>query len=229
MARPLRIEYNGALYHITARGNERNPIYREEGDCQKFLDILAELPQRSSVLIHGYVLMGNHYHLLIETPKGNITKVMHYLNATYSGYFNKKYGRVGHLFQGRYKGLLIEKERYLLSVSRYIHLNPVRAGISRRPEEYKWSSYRAYGKGKKDKIITISPEYEGLSDSNIGRTKKYEEYVSERGKDSRRLGRYFKTGVCGSSSFTEKLRRNGLIPVWSHSGRPGKKCSAVEY
>ncbi len=155
MARPLRIEYNGALYHITARGNERNPIYREEWDYQKFLDILAELPQRYGILIHGYVLMGNHYHLLIETPKGNITKVMHYLNATYTGYFNKKYGRVGHLFQGRYKGLLIEKERYLLSVSRYIHLNPVRAGISRRPEEYKWSSYPEYiGREKKNKWLT---------------------------------------------------------------------------
>ncbi|OGW38621.1 MAG: hypothetical protein A2Y97_05770 [Nitrospirae bacterium RBG_13_39_12] len=155
MARPLRIEYNGALYHITARGNERNPIYREEWDYQKFLDILAEPPQRYGILIHGYVLMGNHYHLLIETPKGNITKVIHYLNATYTGYFNKKYGRVGHLFQGRYKGLLIEKERYLLSVSRYIHLNPVRAGMSGRPEEYKWSSYPEYiGREKKNKWLT---------------------------------------------------------------------------
>lgn len=101
MARPLRIEYEGALYHITARGNERNPIYREDGDYQKFLEILSGLPQRYGVILHGYVLMGNHYHLLIETTKGNITKAMHYLNAAYTGYFNKKYSRVGHLFQGR--------------------------------------------------------------------------------------------------------------------------------
>lgn len=118
MARPLRVEYDGALYHVTARGNERKPIYREEGDYQKFLDILSELPQRYGVIIHGYVLMGNHYHLLIETPLGNISRVMHYLNSNYTGYFNKKYKRVGHLFQGRYKGFVIEKERYLLSVSR---------------------------------------------------------------------------------------------------------------
>ena len=98
MARPLRIEYEGAVYHITTRGNERNPIYREDEDCQKFPEILSGLYQRYGVAIHGYVLMRNHYHLLIETPKGNISKAMHYLNATYTGYFNKKYSRVGHLF-----------------------------------------------------------------------------------------------------------------------------------
>lgn len=144
MARPLRIEYDGALYHITSRGNERNLIYREEEDYNKFLEILSELPQRYSILIHGYVLMGNHYHLLIETPKANITTVMHYLNTKYTVYFNRKYKRDGHLFQGRYKGILIDKERYLLSVSRYIHLNPVRAKFVDRPEKYKWSSYPAY-------------------------------------------------------------------------------------
>lgn len=144
MARPLRIEYDGALYHITSRGNERNPIYKDEGDYDKFLDILSELPQRYGVVIHGYVLLRSHYHLLIETPKGNITKVIHYLNATYTGYFNRKYKRVGHLFQGRYRGILIEKDRYLLSLSRYIHLNPIRAKVVKRPEEYRWSSYPEY-------------------------------------------------------------------------------------
>jgi REP element-mobilizing transposase RayT len=105
MSRPLRIEYEGALYHITSRGNERNPIYREKGDYQRFLEILSELPQRYNVIIHGYVLMGNHYHLLMETPKGNIiTKVMHYLNATYTGYFNKRYKRIGHFFKADTKG-----------------------------------------------------------------------------------------------------------------------------
>ncbi len=137
MARPLRIEYDGAFYHVTARGNEGNHIYRDEGDYQKFLGILAELLQRYNVIIYGYVLMWNHYHILIEAQKSNITKAMNYLNATHARYFNGKYRRPVHLFQGRYKGFLIEKDRYLLSVSRYIHLNPVRAGIARRPEEYR--------------------------------------------------------------------------------------------
>lgn len=98
--------------------------------------------------------MGNHYHLLIETPLSNITRVIHHLNATYTGYFNRKYKGVGHLFQGRYKGFVIEKERYLLSVSRYIHLNPVRARMVKRPEEYRWSSYSEYiGRGKKNKWL----------------------------------------------------------------------------
>lgn len=173
MARPLRIEYIGALYHIAARGNEKNPIYKEEGDYEKFLKVLSELPQRYGVIIHGYILMVNHYHLLIETPKGNITKVMHYLNAAYSGYFNKKYKRVGHLFQGRYKGLLIEKERYLFSVSRYIHLNPVRALIVRRPEEHKWSSYPEYiGRSKGNGWLTcewILGQYSSITEMRLRR------------------------------------------------------------
>ncbi|MCD6472522.1 transposase [Candidatus Aerophobetes bacterium] len=152
MSRPLRISYPGALYHITARGNEKNLIYREKEDYCKFLKTLSDLPKRFSAVIYGYVLMSNHYHLLIETPKGNITKVMHYLNTAYTGYFNRKYHRVGHLFQGRYQGILIEKDRYLLSVSRYIHLNPVRTLIVKGPEEFNWSSYLQYiGKREKEK------------------------------------------------------------------------------
>jgi REP element-mobilizing transposase RayT len=144
MARPLRIEYEGAVYHITARGNERGAIYKDSGDMQKFLDILGMLSVKHRIVVHGYVLMQNHYHLLIETPAGNIARAIHYLNATYTNYFNRRHNRAGHLFQGRYGSHIIEKDQYLLAVNRYIHLNPVRARLVKTPEQYKWGSYEMF-------------------------------------------------------------------------------------
>ena len=144
MGRPLRIEYPGALYHITSRGNERKKIFLEDADKIKFLEILEDYHNRFNILIHGYVLMDNHYHLVVETPKGNLTKVMHGVNGRHTGSFNRKYRRSGHLFQGRYKGILVDKDAYLVQLSRYVHLNPVRAKIVERPEQYRWSSYPAY-------------------------------------------------------------------------------------
>jgi REP element-mobilizing transposase RayT len=180
MARPLRIAYEGALYHITSRGNERKAIFKDESDYLKFLDFLAELPKRYGVVIHGYVLMGNHYHLLAETPKGNITKAIHYLNAAYTGYFNRKYERAGHLFQGRYKGLVIEKERYLLSVSRYIHLNPVKARMVERPGGYQWSSYPEYtGKRKKSAWLTTEWVHGQFSKDESKARRLYRAFVDE--------------------------------------------------
>lgn len=144
MGRPLRIEYPGALYHVTSRGNERRDIFLDNFDRKKFLGILEDYHDRYGILIHCYVLMDNHYHLVMETPKGNLLKVMHGINSGYTGYFNRKYGRAGHLFQGRYKGILIDKDAYLLELSRYVHLNPVRARIVDMPERYGWSSYPGY-------------------------------------------------------------------------------------
>jgi len=157
MARPLRIEYPGALYHITSRGNERKDLFFDDGDRRKFLQILQDYHDRYGILIHSYILMGNHYHLMLETPKGNLLKVMHGINGRYTGYLNRKYGRVGHLFQGRYRGILVEKDAYLIPLSRYVHLNPVRARMAERPEEYGWSSYPGYlGKTKEEDWVEYS-------------------------------------------------------------------------
>lgn len=142
MARPLRIEYDGALYHITSRGNERKAIFRDEGDRLGFLDILAKVTKRYNWLCHAYCLMNNHYHLVVETPDGNLSEGMRQLNGVYTQYFNMHHRRVGHVFQGRFKAILIEKESYLLEVSRYVVLNPVRAKSVERPGDWKWSSYR---------------------------------------------------------------------------------------
>lgn len=144
MARPLRIEYEGAFYHITARGNERAAIFRGTRDYERFLNLLGRMHKRYGALVHAYVLMTNHYHLLLETPRSNLVATMHDLNTAYTNYFNWKYERVGHLFQGRYRSILVDKDAYLLELSRYIHLNPVRAGMAESPEKYRWSSHIAY-------------------------------------------------------------------------------------
>lgn len=143
MARPLRLEYAGALYHVTARGDRREDIYRDEVDRQAWLEGLAMACQRFNWVVHAYCQMTNHYHLLVETVEGNLSRGMRQLNGHYTQRFNRRHGLVGHLYQGRYKAILVQKEGYLLELSRYVVLNPVRAGLVRRPEDWPWSSYRA--------------------------------------------------------------------------------------
>lgn len=142
MTRPLRIEFNGALYHITSRGNARQAIFLNEEDFTAFLGILNSVVRRYNFLLHAYCLMNNHYHLLIETPEGNLSKGMRQLNGLYAQRFNQRHQRVGHLLQGRYQSILVDKENYLLELSRYIVLNPVRAGMVKEPKDYRWSSYQ---------------------------------------------------------------------------------------
>ncbi|MDP3297213.1 MAG: transposase [Thermodesulfovibrionia bacterium] len=144
MARQLRIEYAGAFYHITSRGNERKDIFKSEQDFKKFLTYLETATQRYGAVIHVYCLMSNHYHLLLETPMGNLSQIMRHINGAYTTYFNTRRQRAGHLFQGRYKAILVDADEYAGELSRYIHLNPVRAGIVSKPEQYLWSSYQYY-------------------------------------------------------------------------------------
>ncbi len=141
MARPLRIEYPGAVYHVTSRGNERKAVFKAEGDRTAFLNVLHSANKRYNWICHAYCLMDNHYHILIETPDGNLSSGMRQLNGVYTQIFNKNHSRVGHLFQGRYKAILIEKESHLLEVCRYVVLNPVRARMVESPDGWKWSSY----------------------------------------------------------------------------------------
>lgn len=144
MARPLRIEYPEAFYHVTSRGNERKDIFKSRKDREQFLLYLQGSVERYGAVIHAYCLMTNHYHLLVETPHGNLSEIMRHINGAYTTYFNVKRKRAGHLFQGRYKAIVVEADEYALELSRYIHLNPVRAGMVSRPEDHEWSSYRCY-------------------------------------------------------------------------------------
>ncbi len=154
MARPLRIEYKGAFYHVTSRGNERKRIFYAKTDYDQFKDYLHQAKEKYGCRFHCYAFMPNHYHLIVETPDANLSKVMQFINGSYTNFLNRKRKRVGHLFQGRYKAILIDVDTYLLELSRYIHLNPVRAGIVDRPEAYGYSSYGSYVSGKDEELVS---------------------------------------------------------------------------
>ncbi|MCH7761827.1 transposase, partial [candidate division TA06 bacterium] len=179
MARPLRIEYEGALYHITSRGNERRKIYFSKSDCKKFKEYLTEATEKYGCLVHCYVFMSNHYHLLLETRRANLKKVMHDINGAYANYTNLKRKRSGHLFQGRYKAIVIDRDRYLLELSRYIHLNPVRAGIVEKPEDYPHSSYKSYISREKDNLAIQDLLLGMLSGPKGDVRKRYRAYVEK--------------------------------------------------
>jgi len=210
MARQLRVQFPGALYHITSRGNEKKDIFKHDGDREKFIAYLKEAKERYEFLLYAYALMNNHYHLLVETPLANITQIMHYINSSYTIYFNRKNNRYGHLFQGRYKAILVDKDNYLLELSRYIHLNPVRANLVVRPEEYRWSSYRDY--------VRLAPRESGLIDmesildhfsSDIRVAKhEYKKFVEEGLKKNIQLPFDHLSGgiVLGGHHFLDKIK-----------------------
>lgn len=180
MARPLRIEYPGALYHVTSRGNECREIFFGEKDRAAFLTTLGGVTRRFNWICHAYCLMGNHYHLLVETPDGNLSKGMRHLNGVYTQQVNRAHQRVGHLLQGRFKGILVERDAYLLELARYIVLNPVRAGLVVSPQEWRWSSYRATA-GLDEKPVWLSVDWllSALADTPKAARQYYMRFVAE--------------------------------------------------
>ena len=141
MTRPLRLEFPGALYHVTARGDRKEKIFLDHSDRRQWLDTLGLVCSRFNFIVHAYCQMGNHFHLMIETAEGNLSQGMRQLNAIYSQEFNRRHRLVGHVFQGRYKAILVQKESYLLELARYVVLNPVRSGIVADPKNWPWGSY----------------------------------------------------------------------------------------
>ena len=206
MARPLRIEYDGALYHVTSRGNERKLVFKDDTDRNIFLDTLHKVTQRYNWLCHAYCLMNNHYHLVIETPDGNLSKGMRQLNGVYTQTFNKRHKRVGHIFQGRYKAILIQKESHLLEVCRYVVLNPVRAKTVTGAKEWRWSSYRATcGIDKPHPCLTTDWILGQFAKQKRTAEKKYKEFV-EAGIGEKGIWRSVKgQSILGSDEFVEKL------------------------
>jgi putative transposase len=144
MARPLRFEFPGGVYHITSRGDRREAIFLDDSDRACLLLILGEAAHRFDVAVFAYCLMGNHYHFVLHTRQDNLSRIMRHLNGVYSQAFNRRHGLVGHLFQGRFKSIHVDRDAYLMEVCRYVDLNPVRAGMVRTPDEWPWSSYRAH-------------------------------------------------------------------------------------
>jgi putative transposase len=143
MARPLRLEFPGAIYHVTSRGDRGESIYEDDTDRLEWLTVLSKVCERYNWRVHAYCQMDNHYHILLETADGNLSKGMRQLNGVYTQYFNRQHNRVGHVYQGRFKAILVEKDAYLLELSRYVVLNPIRANRVKDIDDWHWSSYRA--------------------------------------------------------------------------------------
>jgi len=189
MVRPLRIEYPGAVYHVTGRGNERKPIFRDPLDRKTFLEILIQSLNIYGVRIYAYVLMENHFHFLLETPLANLGQFMRRFTITYTSYFNRAHKRVGHLYQGRYKSILVEKESYLSELSRYIHLNPVHTKTikNKTPEEqwrylthYPWSSLKGYlSPSNKKPFVDYSLVLTDLGGDNLRGRRAYQKRIKE--------------------------------------------------
>ena len=209
MARPLRLEYPGALYHVTSRGNARAKIFVDDSDHRAFLDVMSFVVKRFNWLCHAYCLMSNHYHLLIETPEANLSRGMRQLNGIYTQKFNWKRHRSGHLLQGRYKAILVDKDEYLLELARYLMLNPVRAGMVISPEEYAWSSYRAtIGKEQVPDFLTTDWLLARFDEKKRKAQRRFADFVKEGMKIRTSPWKELKGQIyLGDESFVESLLR----------------------
>jgi putative transposase len=209
MARPLRIEFADALYHVTSRGNERRLIFRNDSDRIAFLAFLAEAVKRFGWSLTAWVLMTNHYHLVIQTPEPNLSRGMHWLNSRYAGWFNHRHKRSGHLFEGRFKSFLIEKEEYFSEVLRYVVLNPVRARMVARPEAYRWSSYRATaGLDEAPEWLDVGAVHGLFEDDRTTAESIYGEFVLARIDSQERLWDQVTGGIyLGRPEWTRMMRK----------------------
>ena len=210
MARPLRITYPGALYHVISRGNERQAIVRDDADRGKRLDWLRRTVEKYGWRVHAVVVMTNHDHLFVETPEPNLSAGMHYYNGSYTGYFNHRHRRAGHLFQGRFKSYLIEEHGYFLQVSRYIHLNPVRAGAVDRPEDWPWGSCPGYLRATWQlPWITYHRVLEEFGDTAAQSRRSYGRFLRA-GQDEESVSPFadaVRGFLLGSSAFVDRVRR----------------------
>lgn len=192
MSRPLRIEFPGAIYHVTSRGDRREPIFDDDQDREAFLDVVGTALERFDACALAYCLMGNHYHLVLHTRSANLSRLMRQINGVYTQAYNRRHRKVGHLFQGRFKAILVDENAYLLEVCRYVDLNPVRARMVPHPADWPWSSYRAHVGGQAAQEWLDTPAVHGyllghdVADASDVRTaaKRYAKLV-EQGKDVR--------------------------------------------
>jgi REP element-mobilizing transposase RayT len=209
MARALRTDFPGAVHHVTSRGNERRPIFVDDCDREMFLQFLGQAVARFRWSVTAYVLMTNHFHLLIQTPEPNLSRGMHWLNTAYVVWFNRRYERSGHLYGGRFKAFLIEKESYFATALRYVVLNPVRARMVARPEEYRWSSYRATAGLETapdwlDTFIALAPF---APDPTLARVF-YRDFVEQKVASKERLWDKVVNGIyLGTEAWRRKMRK----------------------
>jgi len=209
MARPWRIQYEGAIYHVMSRGVGRGNIFLANDDYSRFLEYVERAREKFNLDIFAFVLMSNHYHILLRTNEANLSRAMQWIQTAYSIYYNRKHKRSGHLFQGRYKSVLVEKESYWHILSIYIHLNPVRAGMVKKLSEYKWSSYHDYVNLKKRNTwVNSEAVLEETGSSKQDSRKEYRKLVREvSGRENDFLEEMKYGMILGSDKFVEWVQR----------------------
>lgn len=223
MPRTSRIQFPGAFYHVLSRGIERRPIYHGNRERERFLEFLRDSQEKFQIRIFAYCLMDNHYHLLVQTKEANLSQTMKYLNGSYATYINAKRKRVGHVFAYKYKSIVVENDTYLMTLSRYIHLNPVKAGIVAMPVEYKWSSYRAYLGMLQEPWLDSEWVLKIFSSEKQSAMKRYRQFV-EQGLDEKMgdpFKEVFRGAVLGSREFIEKVIEGKQ--EWEDKNRENKK------
>ncbi|KPK14843.1 MAG: addiction module toxin RelE [Betaproteobacteria bacterium SG8_41] len=209
MVRPLRLEFPGAVYHVTARGNARAEIFKDDADRDAFLSVLERCIARFGWLLHAYCLMDNHYHLMIETRAANLSAGMRQLNGVYTQRFNRRHRRVGHVFQGRFKAIIVDRDSYLLDLSRYVVLNPVRARVVHGPKDYRWSSYRATaGLSAAPQYLTCDWILSQFGTSRALAQEHYRAFVAEGMKAPSPWERLEAQVILGDEAFIATLGRN---------------------
>lgn len=209
MARKPRIHFPGAFYHVIARGNRHQKIFIDDQDYQRYLSFLKEYKKKYECILYAYVLMPNHVHLLVEVGETPLSRLMQNLQFRYTRNFNIRYRKWGHLFQGRYKAILCQKDSYFLELSAYIHLNPVRAGLVKDPLRYPWSSYRIYVKGEKQPLIDTDFLLMQFSPRKEVARKEYARFINNRISQGHREDLYDLKDQCllGTDEFVEDIQR----------------------
>ena len=215
MARRARVEYPLALYHVITRGNQRQRIFLDDRDRDKYLEILSSLKKQYSFRIPAYVLMLNHIHLLLQSGEVPLSRIMQRLGSSYTQYFNRRHKQVGHLFQGRYKAIVCDKDRYLLELTCYLHLNPVRAKVVKDPEDYKWSSYGSYvGETQGEQWLDSTEVLEQFSKKVKEARKLYRRFVLEGIGDGHKEEYYdvLEGRFLGDKEFAQEIKAKAEIP-----------------
>ncbi len=183
MGRPNRVQYAGACYHVILKGNNGGPLFMSDGDRDRFLEFMTVERERQGLLLYAYALLPNEIQLLVETPRGNLSRVMQTLLTRFTKYFNRQNGRTGHLFQGRYKAYLVDREKHLLELTRYLHLLPLKAGLTERPWRFKWSSFKNYVEGEqRQRLVDSKDLLKPFGKSRMRQSLKYLQFVKERMK-----------------------------------------------
>lgn len=208
MGRPNRIQYAGACYHVMLQGNNRQDIFLGNQDRRYFLSLLKGYKDRYDLKVYAYALMSSYVHLLIETGRPNLSRVMQGFNTAYTKYFNQKHNTVGHVFQGRYKALLVDKENYLLELTRYIHLAPVRDGLREKPWRYQWSSCPAYVESEtREPLVDSDPVLKSFAGSRLKRSVRYMHFIKERAQQADMSLPRVQGLFVGGEDFVSKIRK----------------------